>query len=83
VDKRLNSNRAFNTVVTIGLVLFLMWKINSRMGNQGKGGAKGGRGGGLGGGMGGGPSTSAGRMTGGKERGALVRNFPTHHIPPP
>ena len=50
MDKRLNSNRAFNTVVTIGLVLFLMWKINSRMGNQGKGGAKGGRGGGLGGG---------------------------------
>jgi len=71
VDKRLNSNRAFNTVVTIGLVLFLMWKINSRMGNQGKGGAKGGRGGGLGGGgfmrgMGGGrrPSGNGQRVFG-------------------
>lgn len=78
IDKRLKDQRTFNTGITVFFIIIAMIQMN-RFGQGAKGNGKdnrrgGGFGGGRGfmGGMGGGPSTSAGRMTGGKERGALA-----------
>ena len=70
LDKRYQSQRNLNTVITIFIVGLAMVQFN-RMGQNRDGARGGGMGGGMMRGMGGGPNTSAGRMTGGKMRGAL------------
>jgi len=73
IDKRHQSQKNVNTFLTIFVVGLAALQLN-RLSARGRGGAgsKGGPGGGFMRGVGGGPSTSAGRMTGGKERGALA-----------
>jgi cell division protease FtsH len=82
VDKRQKSQRNVNTFITLFIVGVAMVQLN-RIGQRGDGSENragpGGRGGGgpFGGGGGfgrgglGGPNTSAGRMSGGKQRGSL------------
>lgn len=70
LDKRYQSQRNLNTFITVFIVGMAMVQF-SRMGQNRDGARGGGMGGGMMRGMGGGPNTSAGRMTGGKQRGAL------------
>ena len=70
IDKRHQSQRNVNTFLTLLVVGVAMVQLN-RFGAARRAGGKGAPGGGFMRGMGG-PNTSAGRMTGGKERGALA-----------
>ena len=68
LDKRYQSQRNINTfiaVFVVGMALVQFNRMGQNRGGMGQGG------GGMMRGMGGGPNTSAGRMTGGKQRGAL------------
>ena len=83
VDKRHQGQRNLNTFLSVCIIGLAMLQFNrigaaGSRGRDGQGGEVGGRGGsrlnggGFMRGMGGGPNTSAGRMTGGSERGALA-----------
>jgi len=68
LDKRYQSQRNINTfiaVFVVGMALVQFNRMGQNRGGMGQGG------GGMMRGMGGGPNTSAGRMTGGNQRGAL------------
>mmetsp|Transcript_6745 Transcript_6745/g.29363 ORF Transcript_6745/g.29363 Transcript_6745/m.29363 type:complete len:898 (-) Transcript_6745:744-3437(-) len=68
LDKRYQSQRNINTfiaVFVVGMALVQFNRMGQNRGGMGQGG------GGMMRGMGGGPNTSAGRMMGGKQRGAL------------
>ena len=74
VDKRSQSQRNFNTFLSVMIIFLAMLQFN-RIGSQpsrDRNGNTGGLNGGFMRGMGSGPNTSAGRMTGGRERGALA-----------
>jgi cell division protease FtsH len=71
IDKRHQSQRNVNTFLTLFVVGLAMLQFN-KLGAARRNGGKSNPGGGFMRGMGGGPSTSAGRMTGGKERGSLA-----------
>ena len=74
VDKRNQSQRNFNTFLSVMIIFLAMLQFN-RIGSQpsrDRNGNMGGLNGGFMRGMGSGPNTSAGRMTGGRERGALA-----------
>ena len=74
VDTRSQSQRNFNTFLSVMIIFLAMLQFN-RIGSQpsrDRNGNTGGLNGGFMRGMGSGPNTSAGRMTGGRERGALA-----------
>ena len=71
IDKRHQSQRNVNTFLTLFVVGLAMLQFN-KLGAARRNGGKGNPGGGFMRGVGGGTSTSAGRMTGGKERGSLA-----------
>jgi cell division protease FtsH len=74
VDKRSQSQRNFNTFLSVMIIFLAMLQFN-RIGSQpsrDRNSNMGGLNGGFMRGMGSGPNTSAGRMTGGRERGALA-----------